>query len=270
MTETPLPSIDRPGWLHGALGDATGRGVRIAVIDSGRDPRWKDRRILPGVGLATPERPFEFFRSEDDADRLGHGTACIDVILGLAPGVEIFPIRVFGNRLETSPDLLLRALEAALEAQAQIVNLSLGTQVRKAHNSLFEATKVTDSFGMLMVAALPEPSAPSFPGSFPHVLGVASGRFPNVFDYLYRQEGPAECMAPGEREVRWLGGERRISAGSSLAAPHISALLALFLETHPGADQAAAREFLGLYSLERRLGVEAPVVPGAAPGGNVL
>lgn len=247
------PSILRPRWLDDAVGSATGRGVRVAVIDSGRDPGWQDERILPGVGLAAPERPFEHFPSDDDRDRLGHGTALMDVILGLAPAVEILPIRVFGDRLETSPGLILRALEVALEQKAHIANLSLGTRLQEAFDSLYRATKLTDDFGMLMVAALPEPSAPSFPGSFPHVLGVTSGRFLSVYDYVYRPEGPAEILAQGEREVRWLGGERRVSAGSSLAAPHISALLALFLEKHPGSRQEAARAFLARHSLDRRL-----------------
>lgn len=276
--EGESPSTERPRWLREAVGRADGRGVRIAVIDSGQDPQWQDPRILSGIGLAAPERPFELSPSDDAVDRLGHGTACTDVILGLAPGVEILPIRVFGDRLETSPDLLLRALEVALEGQAQIANLSLGTRVREAHLPLFEATKLVDGFGMLMVSALPDLSAPSFPGAFPHVFGVSAGRFPNVHDFLFRSQGPADCLAQGERRVRWLGGEHRVTAGSSLAAPHISALLALFLEKNPGADRAAARDFLSTHSLERRLGVEAPegalkvpglgreVRPGSGPG----
>ena len=58
----------------------------------------------------------------------------------------------------------------------------------------------------------------------------------------------AECRAQGERQLRWLGQRRRLF-GSSFAAPHISAMVALLLERFPGSDLARIRQLLARYAL---------------------
>ena len=136
MTANVPPPIQRPAWVTSMIGDASGRGVRVAVIDSGRAPDRQDSRILPGIGLVDGGYGLDLCPSQDDHDRIGHGSACIDIILALAPAVEILPIRVFGARLESSPEVIVEAIDRALEAGAQVLNLSLGHLLDHAARSL--------------------------------------------------------------------------------------------------------------------------------------
>lgn len=237
----PLPSLERPPWLDAALGDATGLGVRVAVIDSGCDAAWHDPRILPGVSLVEA--------SAGTADRIGHGTACCDIILGMAPGVEIVPLRIFGERLETSPGTLVAALELALESGTQIVNLSLGTQREDAVKPLYRVCEAARDAGVIVVSAVHFGSGWSYPAVFENVLGVAAERFASVFDYEYLDGEAAECRAQGDREVRGLDDERRRGYGTSYAAPHVTALAALFRERFPGAGLDRVRRLLAEHAL---------------------
>ncbi len=113
----------RPAWLRDVLGDVTGRGVSVALVDSGRDVEWDEPRIRPGEGLVGGGGGLELEESSDDRDRLGHGTAAADVLLRLAPGMEIHSLRVFGDRLETSPEVIVASLDRAVELGVAIVNL---------------------------------------------------------------------------------------------------------------------------------------------------
>ena len=65
---------------------------------------------------------------DDYVDRLGHGTAVTAAIREKAPAAEIFAIKVFDRELAATGEALVAACEHALTHDAQIVNLSLGTQ----------------------------------------------------------------------------------------------------------------------------------------------
>src|SRR5207237_6075988 len=92
----PLAGLTRE-W---AWGGSTGRGVRVAVIDSGIEADHpalalavrggvvvdSDRRTKAQVRLEPDEHPRDFF---------GHGTACAGIIHSLAPEAELYSVRVF-------------------------------------------------------------------------------------------------------------------------------------------------------------------------------
>lgn len=256
-----LPSLERPSWLLEELGDPTGAGVRVAVVDSGRDPAWEEPRILPGTGLVDAERGLRLEVSDDDQDRIGHGTAISDLILGMAPGVEILPLRVFHERLESSPNVIAAALERAIAAEARVVNLSLGTPRREAAEILRHAASLARQCGLVLVSAVPAGAGWIWPGTLPDVIGVEAGEFPNVYSYEYRHTYPTDCRAQSRRRVRWLGGESRVTSGSSLATAHVSALVALFLERHPQAEIPEVRRLLQRFSVPT-----APAESGAPAG----
>ncbi len=238
---------ERPAWLRDELGNPTGKGIRIGVVDSGRDPEWEEPRIRKGIGLVDPHREFAVARSPDDRDRIGHGTACADVILELAPEVEIYPIRVFDVRLETSVELSSAALEWAVEHRMHVVNLSLGTLIESSLRPFYRACELTRQAGVVIVAAVNLATGWSYPAVFENAIGVQAGRFRNAFDFEYRADEAVECIAQGECEVRWLGARRKSVFGSSFAAPHISAIVALLLERFPNAGLEQIRDLLARY-----------------------
>lgn len=240
----------RPVWLRRALGEATGHGVRVGLVDSGVDPAWRHPGFAPGVGLLArlPHR-LALVESDDLDDRIGHGTACADVLLALAPEVEIHPIRVFHDRLETSVPVLVAALAWATEAGLDVVSLSLGTVLASAREPLWAICETARRRGTLVVAAADAASGTSYPAAFDNAIGVSAGDFPDVHDYLYRPHAAVECVAQGRRRVRVLGGRRVVAAATSYAAPHVAALAALLRQRRPGADLETLRGWLADHAL---------------------
>ncbi|HMB54222.1 MAG TPA: S8 family serine peptidase [Thermoanaerobaculia bacterium] len=235
----PSPSLARPARLASVVGDATGRGVRVAVLDSGVDPGWQHPRFGDGVGLLArrpardeidPASEFRLERTADVADQDGHGTACVDILLGIAPGVTIHPVRVFHRRRRTSLSVLVAALRWAVEQRMDVVHLSLGTAERRSMHPLYRACAALREAGTVVVAAARPGSGVSFPAIFDNTLGVTAGEFANVHDFAWCPQEAVECVAQGRRRARLVGGGRREVFSNSYAAPHVSALAALCIE----------------------------------------
>ena len=75
----------------------TGRGVKVAVIDSGIDPKHpRIGRVQGGVEFAVNNRG-KVIRGVGMAliDRTGHGTACAGIIRRIAPAAELYSVRAF-------------------------------------------------------------------------------------------------------------------------------------------------------------------------------
>ncbi|MGW8203946.1 S8 family serine peptidase [Sphingomonas sp. VDB2] len=146
--------------------------IRIAVIDSGvhpDHPHIDAARLLPGVAIAGDGAISEC----DTIDALGHGTAVTAAIQGQSSDALCLPIQVFHNALRTTARALVAAIDRAVAAEVDIINLSLGT-VNPAHRDLFAA--VADralAAGVLIVAARETEGTPCYPGGLAQVLGVS-------------------------------------------------------------------------------------------------
>jgi subtilisin family serine protease len=246
-----LPDVARPSWVDAALGDATGRGVGIGLIDSGLDPDWREPAFAPGVGLLARDGGdrYELAPSADAADRVGHGTRCASILREMAPGAEIVPIRVFDDKLVTSVPVLIAAVRWAVERRLAVVNLSLGTHLFRAIRPLYAACEEARRAGTVVVAAVDRSVSGSYPAVFANVLGVEEGLFDSAWAFRYRPDHAVECVASGRRRVRTLGGGRVVVDASSFAAPHVAALAALLAEREPGAGLDSTRAFLAHHAL---------------------
>src|SRR3712207_260963 len=122
-----------------AWGDARGRGVKVAVIDSGVDGEHPRVGGVDGAVALTydPDEP-DGVRAEEGPheDLFGHGTACAGVIRELAPDCEIYSVRVLGSRLTGKGLVFAAGLRWAIDAGMDVVNLSLSTS-RREHYGLF-------------------------------------------------------------------------------------------------------------------------------------
>jgi subtilisin family serine protease len=158
-----------PGVVR--LGDypgATGLGVRVAVIDSGVHPAHPHVgaveagvRIGADGGLLT-----------DTVDRLGHGTAVAAAIRDHAPEVAVVPVKVFDRELRATAEALEAAIDWAVGAGVDVINLSLGT-ANPAHEArLRAAVQRTAAAGVLLVAAGPDGGTRWLPGSLPGAVPV--------------------------------------------------------------------------------------------------
>jgi len=166
-------NVSREPCMTGSLSGATGRGVCIAVIDSGvhRGHAHIDAaRLLRGVGVARDGTIDD--GAQAMLDRLGHGTAVTAAIQERAPDAGILTVCVFREALRASAAALIAAIDWCIDAGADIVNLSLGS-MNAAHKDAFAqvAERATDA-GVTLVAARMAGESPCWPGALSTVLGV--------------------------------------------------------------------------------------------------
>ena len=123
------------------LNGIDGEGVKIAVIDTGVDFNHPD---LLGWG---PEGKvvggYNFIQEgELPMDNNGHGTQVAGVIAadgeikGIAPKAKILAYKVSEDGNEVTSDLIIKAIEKAIEDKADVINISLGVNKTNTQNKL--------------------------------------------------------------------------------------------------------------------------------------
>ncbi|MFU8842063.1 MAG: S8 family serine peptidase [Nitriliruptoraceae bacterium] len=224
-----------PEW---AWGGATGRGVRVAVIDSGIEA---DHPALQGCvdGSASAEFLDQdgevVVRRGPHADGFGHGTACAAIIHSFAPEARVTSLKVLDGRLRSTGAVFHRALEWAVDEGFDVVNLSLGTVKRDWALPFYELCDRAYFAGTLLVTAANNVARPSFPSLFASVTSVACNLSDDPWRFHHNPEPPTEFLARGiDVEVAWRGGSTSRVTGNSYAAPHIAGLAARILSKHPG------------------------------------
>lgn len=223
-----------PSRLMIELGAPTGHGVRIGVIDSGWDHALFNRQVQKGISFVDPGDGRSLLENEDDQDQIGHGTACIDLILSCAPEAEVIPIRVFGPSLESSVDIVNAGIRWAISRGLRLLNLSLGTMRADALKPMYSACELARESGMIIIAARDNYCDWSYPSVFENVIGVTSGDFEGRFDFNYNPNEGIECTSKGKfDDMMWLRGRKVSMAGNSLAAANMTGIVALLLERFP-------------------------------------
>ena len=232
----------------------TGRGVKVAVIDSGIGlGHPKVGSIAGSVDISSVNGHIEYRNGKDD--RAGHGTACAGIIRRKAPDTELFSIGIFDANLMTNSNSLIAAIEWAIDHRMHLINLSLGSTDGSIREKLLAVCRRASEAGIVLVAAEHNEGRESFPSIFPEVIGVTSGNVFGHYDYFYRLGATIECMARGDKQrLCWTGHREIIADGTSFAAPHITGIIALLKEAHPQADLQEIRQLLLVNASE-----EAPV-----------
>lgn len=145
-----------------------GRGVSVAVVDSGVNPDHPHIAAVSGGVRITLSGDV----ADDYVDRLGHGTAVFAAIQEKAPAADIHAVRVFGDRLRTSARALVAAIDWAAERKKRVVNLSLGTLREEHAGALAGAVGRLAGAGGVVVAAADIDGQRWWPGSLPSAVGV--------------------------------------------------------------------------------------------------
>ena len=227
-----------------------GAGVQVAVIDTGMDFAHPDLK-----GRVSGRRNFV---DADDAkfEQDMHGTEVSGVIaavadngigiVGIAPDARILALKACwqaatGGSAVCNSFTLAQALEAAIVAHADIVNMSLAGPPDPLLARLVTRAAAQ---GAIFVGAAGRPgSGNTFPADLSEVLAV---------DAAENSSGnPRHLLAPG-RDILTLvpGGHYDFASGSSLAAAQISGIIALMLAEHPHLTAVEVRNLL-LHSSHR-------------------
>ncbi len=231
----PLGGIDRE-W---AWGGSTGRGVRVAIVDSGIEAdhpavggQWRGGVIVSYDGRTRTK--VRIAEDDEKCDLFGHGTACAGIIHSLAPQVELYSVRVLGRDLTGRAMQFAGGLRWAIENGMQVINLSLSTS-RDEYYGLFHelADEAYFKNAMLVSAANNMPGA-SYPSLYSSVVSVAAHEGHDAFTFYYNPAPPVEFGAPGiDVQVAWQNGTTMVTTGNSFAAPHMAGIIALIRAKHP-------------------------------------
>jgi subtilisin len=225
-----------PDW---AWGGSTGKGVRVAVVDSGVEADHPDLEgcvdAEAGIMVTLDESGEPVITTGPHEDAFGHGTACSGIIHRLAPEACITSVRVLGAGLAGKANAFLAGLGWAVEQGFDIINLSLGTTKRDWALPFYEVCDRGYFGGSLLVTAANNMARPSFPSLYASVTSVACNLATDPMRFHYNPDPPTEFLAPGiDVEVSWRGGTRITGTGNSYAAPHLSGIAALIKSKHPG------------------------------------
>jgi subtilisin len=222
-----------------AWGGSTGRGVKVAVIDSGieHDHPAVGGSVRGGTIVEFDRRTRSQYRYKADdqpVDIFGHGTACAGIIHSIAPEAELYSVRVIGRDLSGKAMQFAGGLRWAIEHEMRVVNMSLSTS-REEYFGLFHELADEAYFqNVMLVAAVNNIPAPSYPSLYSSVVSVAAHEGRDPFTYYYNPSPPVEFGAPGiDVEVAWLNKSYSVSTGNSFAAPHIAGIVTLIRAKHP-------------------------------------
>lgn len=248
----------REAWKEGY----TGKGVKVAVIDTGIDDTHYDLVVSGGVSFVDNE-PWDYYLDEN-----GHGTHVAGIIgaknngiayVGAAPDVELYAVKVFDSSGIGKISKILAGVDWAITHDIDVINLSLGSeQGYDAYQSIFQKAY---NQGIVVVAV----AGNDFDGPLDEG-GCASNRlvdcvdFPGVYNTTitvgatdienqvapFSSTGPSlDFVAPGVGIMStYLSNQVARISGTSMAAPYVAGVVALLKEKYPAATPLEIKNLL--------------------------
>jgi subtilisin len=220
-------------WKH-----STGKGIRVAVVDTGIDYSHPDLygRIGEGYNAIKPGWP-----PHDDN---GHGTHMSGIIAacraengitGIAPEVTIYPIKAFDNQGSAYIRQIISSIDWCVYKKVHVINMSFGMKQRTSE--LQSALSRASRAGIIIVASSGNDGRRGwvdYPAKYKHVLSVGAHTKKGKISPFSNQSSSIDIYAPGE-SIRscWLGGGYRSISGTSMATSHVSGVIALLLQQKP-------------------------------------
>lgn len=227
---------------------STGKGISVAVVDTGVNPDTSslEGQVLPGVDVTGTA-------GDETDDYVGHGTSMAELIAGtgrggglkgVAPGAKIIPIRTvalgIGKKGEEQGDTSAKAIRAAADSDAKIINMSFGTY--SEDDGEREAVQYAQSKGKLLIAAVGNAAGIAknyigYPAKYPGVVGVSAIN-ENGEVAKFSQDGAyVDLASPGVDVPTWCDKTLKSycaqSNGTSQAAAITSGAAALIWSAHP-------------------------------------
>ena len=250
----------------------TGRGINIAILDTGIDYTHPDLSSNYVDG-------YDFVNNDDDPmDDHGHGTHCAGIIagtgvksnyeyIGVAPDANLYAFKVLDSNGSGNLDTYIAGLEAAVDPNGDgnpsdhvdIISISFGTNKAGSPDDVvsLKADEIVD-MGIVVVAAAgnngPDNNSITSPGCSLKTITVGSIDKNSIIS-ASSSCGPVEfngfsyikpdIVAPGVGiKSTYPGGGYAIMSGTSMACPHIAGAVALLLQAYPTIKPAEVKQIL--------------------------
>jgi type VII secretion-associated serine protease mycosin len=250
-----------------------GRGVTVAVVDSGVDPSHPDLRgsvtVGPNMldrtdGGRAPQRLHGTGMASLIAGH-GHGPGGRDGVIGIAPEAKILALRVIAEpgdpgyaayrSSRTAKDAVARGVRYAVDHGADVINLSIGNVRPSAEER--QAVAYAIAKGVVVVSAVGNDGAKrrlldkdgfapySYPASYPGVIAVAATDPANRRAPFSNRNHSVLVAAPGVGiPVAGPGGAYFVSEGTSDSSALVSGIAALIRSRHPDMKPSLVRQAL--------------------------
>jgi len=217
---------------------ATGRNIKIGVIDTGIDFHHPALRgsILPGINLVDPSRP--------PIDDNGHGTHIAGTIaasnpnhgmIGVAPHSLIVPVKAFDENGSAYVSDIAYAIDWCVRNKVNIINMSFG--MRTKSKSMLNAVNRAYQKGVVIVASSGNDSkrkSIDYPARFQNTIAVGATNEQRKIPPFSNRGIYIDIYAPGDRIVSaWLNNSYHEMNGTSMATSHVSGAIAILLELYP-------------------------------------
>lgn len=250
-----------------ALEEGRGRGIKVAVIDSGIElshPAHRGLRLLDDIVFFPVPKKTPRRAAGRGVDVHGHGTAVAGILREAAPEAQIGSFRVFDNRLASRFRLIEAAAMLAIERGYNILNCSFGALAEIDSMEHFKSW-VDQAYRRGVHVVCPCNNLfvqePEWPGSFPSVISVNMADTHDG-DLFFRADAASHLVEFAARgvdlEVPWKHGGFERRTGSSFAAARAAGLLARFLSRYPGVKPPVAKSLLQEVALPWHDGLAAP------------
>lgn len=237
-----------------------GNGVKIGVLDSGIDAHHPDlqKRVVGGTCTMTIVNaagcPNSFY---DDA---GHGTHVAGIIaannntfgtVGVAPSASLYAIKVLDEYGEGSTSTLIAGVEWAIKQKLDILNISITSPIYEI--AMEEVLQKAYNAGILVVGAAGNTGPPvsgsdssvEYPAKFDSVIAVSSIDQYDKIDKLSSLGKEIELTAPGVKiNSTYPDSTYTALSGTSMAAPYVSGMAALYKEKYPEMTNKQIRALL--------------------------
>lgn len=224
---------------------ANGEGVRVCIVDSGVERSILEERadersqqihpIQGGIFTGKQPQPLPYTGHQSTP----HGTTVADIILTVAPRVQLFSADVFGPQGSCDVETVIHALRWAInEWQCKIINLSLGVSEQRLQQlprrlQLMRVIEEAYFKDVLVFAAAhnEHPLVRSYPAAFaPPLISVNKHVFDNPLGFAYALREQIEFQA---HSLGYLGPFAREPA-TSWATPHLAGIAARLLSLRSG------------------------------------
>lgn len=226
-----------------------GKGITIALLDTGVDPASPVARSLSGsldlIGGPAGEGSYS-----------GHGTAIATLLLGeegriagIAPGAKVLSIRVLDADGSGDSFTLAQGIVEAVDRGARVLSLSLGSFNDSA--LVRDAVTYAQERGVALVAAAGNEGldAVSYPARYAGVIAVAATDANRQAPYFSNRGTEVTIAAPGVGVVTRWDATRAISfTGTSAAVPFVSGALAGLLSQPSTLTASNAAQVLSRYA----------------------